>query len=259
MAKKDPPKPTTRIGTPTSDTDRFRMRGKDTLSEIVGEMSFAQAFYLCVTGREATPEVARIFDSCLIILMDHGITPTALVARMVEESVPDDVQIPVAAGIMMIGNKFAGTMQGCAQILQDCKAAGGDQRAWLADKVAEYRAAKKFIPGFGHPYYFPEDPRAARLFQIARDNGASGEYIDMVQVLGEEIDKAAGRHLTLNVTGALGAVLSEIDYPVPVMRSASVVGRAAGLVAHIYEEKQHPIAPAVTGFINAIEYMDPDQ
>ena len=33
-------KPFTRIGTPTSDTDRFRMRGRDVLSEILGEKSF---------------------------------------------------------------------------------------------------------------------------------------------------------------------------------------------------------------------------
>jgi citrate synthase len=124
--------------------------------------------------------------------------------------------------------------------------------------VASYRAQKRFIPGFGHPYYKPEDPRAARLFEIARANGAAGNYIDLVQVLGEEIDKAAGRHLTLNVTGALGAVLNEIAFPVDVMRSVAVIGRAAGLVAHIHEEKQNPIVPTVTDFINGIEYVDPE-
>ena len=76
--------PTTRIGTPTSDTDRFRMRGKDVLSEIIGEMSFTEAFYFIVTGRELTKEQAKTFDACVIILMDHGITPQALVARVVE-------------------------------------------------------------------------------------------------------------------------------------------------------------------------------
>ncbi len=77
-------------------------------------------------------------------------------------------------------------------------------------------------------------------------------------MLGEEIDKAAGRHLTLNVTGALGAVLNEIGFPVDVMRSVAVIGRAAGLVAHIHEEKQNPIVPDVVGFINGIEYVEPE-
>ena len=248
--------PRTRIGTPTSETTKFRMRGKDVLAEIIGEKSFSEAFYLIVTGREPSPGEVKIFDSCLIILMDHGITPMALVARVVEDAVPTDIQVPVAAGILMVGNKFAGTMAGCGQILQDCKAAGGDPREWLAAKAAEFRAQKRFMPGFGHPYYKPEDPRSARLFDIAMKNGAKGDYIELVKILGEEVDKVAGRHLTLNVTGALGAILSEIDFPVEVMRACSVVGRAAGLVAHVLEEKSNPITPALVDFVNNIEYVE---
>ena len=40
---KDRLSPTTRIGTPTSDTERLRIRGRNVLEEIVGEMSFAEA------------------------------------------------------------------------------------------------------------------------------------------------------------------------------------------------------------------------
>ena len=248
--------PTTRIGSATSDTSQFRMRGKDVLSEIVGHMSFTEAFYFIVTGRELTREQGRIFDACVIVLMDHGITPQALVSRLVHDAVPTDLQVPVASGLLMVGNRFAGTMAGCGRILQDCMAQDGDRRAWLADKVASYRAQRRFIPGFGHPYYKPEDPRAARLFEIAEANGARGEYIALVKMLGEEVDRAAGRHLTLNVTGALGAVLSEIDFPVEVMRACSVVGRAAGLVAHVLEEQSSPIVPDVVDFVNAIPYVE---
>lgn len=250
-------KPTTGIGTPLPDNKRFLMRGKDVLGEIMGRMSFTETFYFIVTGREPSPSEVRIFDSALIILMDHGITPHALVSRLVENAVPTDIQVPVAAGLLMVGNRFAGTMAGCGQILSDCMAQDGDNRAWLAEKVAELRAQKSFIPGFGHPYYKPEDPRATRLFEIARENGAKGDYIDLVMMLNEEVDKAMGMHLTLNVTGGLAAVLSEIAFPVEVMRSCSVVGRAAGLVAHVYEEKTNPIVADVMDFVNGIEYVDP--
>ena len=250
-------KPTTSIGTPLTDNTRFLMRGKDVLAEIMGKMSFTEAFYFIVTGREPSPAEVRIFDSALIILMDHGITPHALVSRLVENAVPSDVQVPVAAGLLLVGNRFAGTMAGCGEILNQCRDQDGDRRAWLAEKVAELRAQKRFVPGFGHPYYKPEDPRATRLFEIARDNGVTGEYIDLVHVLGEEVDKAMGKHLTLNVTGGLAAVLSEIAFPVEVMRSCSVIGRAAGLVAHVYEEKTNPIVDDVMAFVHDIDYLDP--
>ncbi len=250
-------RPTTRIGTPLPDNTRFLMRGKDVLGEIMGKMTFTETFFFIVTGREPSPGEVRIFDSALIILIDHGITPHALVSRLVENAVPTDIQVPVAAGLLLVGNRFAGTMAGCGQILNDCMAQDGDRRAWLADKVAELRAQNRFVPGFGHPYYKPEDPRATRLFEIARANGAKGDFIDLVHVLGEEVDKAMGKHLTLNVTGGLAAVLSEIAFPVEVMRACSVIGRAAGLVAHVYEEKTSPITADVMDFVYGIEYVDP--
>ena len=55
----------------------------------------------------------------MVILMDHGITPTALVARMVHDSLPEDVQLPMIAGTMMVGNKFAGTMAGAGAIFRE--------------------------------------------------------------------------------------------------------------------------------------------
>jgi citrate synthase len=249
-------KPFTRIGTPTSDTERFRMRGRDVLSEILGEKSFAEAFYLIVTGRDLPENHVRVFDSCMVILMDHGITPTALVARVVHDSMPDDVQLPMIAGTMMVGNKFAGTMAGAGALFREAIEKGGDKREWAQEVVARFREQKKFIPGYGHPYYFPTDPRADRLFQIAMEGGCTGEYIECAKILAEEIEKARGKPLTLNVTGALGAVLNEVAFPVEVMRAVAAVGRAAGLIGHIYEEMQHPIAPSVWEFINSIEYRE---
>lgn len=248
----------TYIGSPRSDTTRLRMRGKDVLTEIVGEKTFAEAFYFIVTGRMPEPHQTRVLDAALIILMDHGLTPTALVARLVADSVPDDIQVPMAAGMLMVGNKFVGSMAGAGELLTEGMAHEGDKRAWAAETVREYRAIRKHIPGFGHSYYTPTDPRAERLFGIAEQAGVSGDYIELIRMLGEEVDKAAGRHLTLNVTGALGAVLKEIDFPVEIMRAVAAVGRGAGLAAHIHEEKQKPVVPELTDLANSIEYSEQD-
>ena len=149
-------KPFTHIGTPTSDTKRFRMRGKDVLSEIIGVKSFAETFYLLVTGRDLPENHVRTFDACMVILMDHGITPTALVARMVHDSLPDDIQLPMIAGAMMVGNKFAGTMAGAGAIFKEGAAHGGDKREWAAGVVKRFREEKKFIPRLWPPLLLPD-------------------------------------------------------------------------------------------------------
>lgn len=256
MTKRDN-KPTTRIGTPTSDAARLKMRGKDTLSEVVGEMSFAEAFYFIVTGKEPDETQARVFDAALVILMDHGLTPTAVVSRLVHDSVPDDIQVGMAAGLLMVGNKYAGTIQGAGALLAEGMDYDGDPRDWAKEVIRDFREKKKRIPGFGHPYYKDADPRAERLFEIARNAGVKGDYIERIKILEEEIEKSAGKKIVLNVTGALGAVLSEIHFPPKAMRAVSAVGRAAGLTAHMLEEDDRPITPGVVEFVNAIDYEDP--
>ncbi|NKB21063.1 MAG: citryl-CoA lyase [Alphaproteobacteria bacterium] len=242
MSKPTPNQPTTQIGSTHSDTDTLTIRGLDTLSGIVGEKTFTETFFFIVTGTMPTPGQTTCFDACLNILMDHGLTPSALVARLTEDSVPEDMQVAISAGLLLVANRHVGTMSGAGHLLADGIAVDGDPERWAADIVTDYRAQKKRIPGFGHPHYFPEDPRAARLFEIAEEAGCGGQYMALMKLLEQEIERAMGRRLVLNVTGAMAAVLSEIGFPVEGMRGVAVVGRAAGLVAHIVEEKNTGLA-----------------
>ncbi|MCO5396630.1 citryl-CoA lyase [Ralstonia sp. 21MJYT02-11] len=230
------------------------MRGRDTLAEVVGSMTFTEGFYFIVTGCQPTPAQARVLDAALLILMDHGLTPSALVARLVADSNPEDIQIPLAAGALMVGNKFAGTMVGAGRILSEGMEFKGDKKAWAVNVVRQYRESGRRIPGFGHPYYQSVDPRAERLFSVARDVGVKGTYIDLLNTLHEAVNASAKRTITLNVTGALGAVLHEIGFPVGAMRAVAVVGRCAGLVAHVEEERKSPISPDIYTFSEFIEY-----
>jgi citrate synthase len=257
MTEKPPEKPVTRIGSAHARTDILTMRGRDTLSEIVGEKTFTETFYFVVTGRLPDAGETRCFDACLTVLMDHGLTPSALVARLVEDSVPDDMQVPIAAGLLLVANRHVGTMSGAGRLLAEGMAQGGDAKEWAAGVVARFREQKRRVPGFGHPYYFPEDPRASRLFEVAREAGCAGRHIELIHLLGDAIEASMGRRLTLNVTGAMAAVLSEIGFPVEAMRGVAVVGRAAGLVAHVYEEKQAGIARRLTAL--ADEEFTPDE
>jgi citrate synthase len=63
-----------------------------------------------------------------------------------------------------------------------------------------------------------------------------------LRTLARAVDEAYGRHITINATGAVAAVLGEIGFPHEVMRGVAVVSRAAGLVGHILEERREPAA-----------------
>ena len=55
--------------------------------------------------------------------------------------------------------------------------------------------------------------------------------------------------LPLNATGAMGAILCELDIDWRLARGIAVIGRAVGLVGHIAEELRNPIAAEIWGRI----------
>jgi len=64
-------------------------------------------------------------------------------------------------------------------------------------------------------------------------------------MLSAELDRASGRHITINATGAIGAVCSEMGFSWKVCRGIGVFARAVGLVGHIVEEMNNPISREV--------------
>lgn len=212
-------------------------RGLDLMTDILGKRDFAETMYLLITGRLPESWERTIFDASLITLMEHGLTPHAIVTRLVADSNPSQVQVAIASGLMCVGEVFAGTMEGCGYLLLE--GLKSDERAaWCESTVAGYRKDKRPLPGFGHPLHKPDDPRTKRLFELARETGAKCEAIELLEQFGKAVDAAYGRHLTINTTGAIAALLIEIGITPGIMRGVAVTSRAAGLTAHIAEEQQ---------------------
>jgi len=194
---------TTSIATATAD-DVF-IRGKSLCRELIGRVTFTEMLFFQILGRPPTPAQTRVVDACLVTLMEHGLTPSAVAARLVYGS--------------------------AAEAMQD-----GEARA-IAD---EHRRARKPVAGFGHPQHRPDDPRSPVLLALARAEGVAGAHVDAVEALGRAVDAASGRHITLNATGAIAALLGDCGVPASILRGFALIARAAGLVGHIHEEQQRP-------------------
>ena len=100
--------PKTRIA--TSDATTVTIRGKSLMHDLIGKMSFTETMYFLIKHRPPTPAETKVLDACLVTLMEHGFTPSSLIARMAFDSVPDQVQVAMAAGLLSIGGVFVGTM-----------------------------------------------------------------------------------------------------------------------------------------------------
>ena len=174
--------------------------------------------------------------------MEHGLTPSAIATRMVHASAPEALQAGVAAGLLAVGSRFVGTMEQAAQILAEIVDDPAGVEAAATRIARAHRADRRPVPGFGHHLHKPDDPRPPRLFAVAQAHGVAGRHIGALKALGAAVDAEAGRHITINATGAVAAVLMEIGVEPEIMRGFAVISRAAGLVAHIAEERERPAA-----------------
>lgn len=229
-------KPSTRIGRHT--VDKIYIRGESLVDDLIGKLSFTEMMYFQLMGAKPTAAQTKILDAVLVTLMEHGITPSVIATRMIYDSCPEAVQAAVAAGLLGVGSTFIGTMEGCAANLEEILSAPEGEAARAKAIAQRVRAARKAIPGFGHPHHKPDDPRSPRLLQVAEEAGVPGRHIRALRLLAKEVDEAWGRHLTINATGAVAALLGEIGIPQPIMRGIAVISRSAGLVGHIREEQQ---------------------
>ena len=215
-----------------STRDRIVVRGKDLPGEILGHLNFGDMAFLELTGRIPETNESRMFNAMVVTLVEHGVTPSALAARLTYLGAPEAMQSAVAAGLLGLGSVFVGSMEGVAKLCSEAFAEGTADVAALLSRL-------KRVPGLGHPLHKPLDPRTVRLFEIARETGFYGRYCRFME------DIARQKKLTLNATGAIGALACELGLDWRCVRGLGVMARAVGLVGHILEEARNPMAEEI--------------
>jgi citrate synthase len=159
------------------------------------------------------------------------------------------MQGAVAAGLLGVGSVLVGSMEECGMLLTRIAAADAGPEAAVEEIVREYRSSGRRVPGVGHSIHVDGDPRAARLFEIAEACGRAGSHVNAMHALARAAERASGRSLPINATGAVAAVLLELGVPWRVHRGFALISRTVGLIAHIDEETRAPITPAIRALL----------
>jgi len=228
-----------------STPDSITLFGRSLPDEILGKVSFGDMAFLELTGDLPGEAQSRMFNAMLVTLVEHGLTPSALATRLTYLGAPEAMQAAVAAGLCGLGSVFVGSVEGSAQILQEAmpKPDASANIPELARAIVDqFEGQKAIVPGIGHPFHKPIDPRTPRLVTIAEETGFSGPYVQLIQEVAAEAGRRKGRPLPANATGILGALCCEMGFDWQICRGLGVMARAVGLVGHILEESRRPIA-----------------
>jgi citrate synthase len=236
----------TDIGSSTPDS--ITVFGRNFTTEILGHLSFGDMAFLELTARVPSPAESKMFNAMLVTLVEHGLTPSSLVARLTFLGAPESLQAAVAAGLCGLGTVFVGSIEGSAKLLREVMpepAPGADLAALACIVVDRFEADRAIVPGIGHPFHKPIDPRTPRLLELARETGFDGPYVGLIQAVAAEAARRKGKPLPMNATGVLGALCCELGLDWRICRGLGVMARAVGLVGHILEEMRSPMARAV--------------
>jgi citrate synthase len=220
------------------------VRGRDLARELIGKIGFTDHFWLLLTGAMPTPAQRRILDATLVALAEHGLVPSVQVSRMTLAAAPEALQGAVAAGILGCGSVVLGSSEAAGQFYAAIAAqiAAGTEPAQAAKSVIlDHRAARRPIPGYGHPLHKGADPRAGRLLAVADEVGSAGTHIEIAKLVERLLPELIGKPLALNISGAIPAVLLDAGYPLGALKGVPILARTAGLIAHLLEEQSRPI------------------
>jgi citrate synthase len=233
------------VGWSTAST--ITVAGADLAEELMGTVSFAALAFRLASDRYPTPSEERLFNAVLVSLADHGMTPTALAARLTYTGAPESLQGAIASGLLGAGNVFLGVVEDTAEflggLLAELDTAAVDDealRAVAASAVAAHRAERRRVPGLGHPVHVDTDPRVPRMYAIASEEGLVGPHLRLLQLVAEE-QAVSGRRLPINGAGVAGAALADLGFAWQILRGFALLARTAGLLGHLTEEMRRPL------------------
>ncbi len=254
----EPAKIVTGIG--KAELNRILVRGYDLNKELVGKITFTEMTSLILRGRLPTPDEARMLDALLIILVEHGMISHVVAARLIYHCAPEAIQAAVAAALCGAGSVHLGSSEWSAKMLTEAMppdAENPDFAAIAASIMDDYSKRKQRIPGIGHRTHAEGDPRADALFAIARETGVYGQYCELIQALSKLATERRKRLIPVNVTGAIAAIALDMGYPWQITKAFALIGRTLGVMGHIAEEIQKPMAPQIDAAIKQALVYEP--
>jgi len=227
----------TAIGMANSDT--ILIRGYS-LVDMMGNISLPGMFSLLVKGELPSVAEEKILEAILVSCAEHGVRPPSIQAAVQIASGGVQFQACVAGGILACGDSHGGAVENIMEIFEKAKKRMEEEGMSPEDMgrqiLVDAKAAKRRLPGYGHPVH-PIDPRTVRLMAMAKEYGVYGKVCAMAESMVGMTKDIMGRHLPLNVDGAVGALLTEMGFDWRVGKGVFLLGRVFGITAHVLEDK----------------------
>ena len=219
-------------------TTKGIMLRKKPLLELVEEADFVSTLFLSITARKPKKNELKILNAILVASIDHGINPASGFVPRVVASSGNDILTCMASSLLALGPYHGGAITSAMKVLKQVSEDGEDMEKACENLIDNFRLEKKRVPGFGHPKYRKEDPRATLLFKMARKAELDIIFMNLAKQMEHSLEQKLNRKLVLNIDGAIAALLLTLGIDPIAGNAIFGLARVAGSIAHITEEQK---------------------
>lgn len=221
---------------------RIDIRGH-AIQDLIGNLSFTEMIWLMLRNEKPKLDEVKLLEAALVASVDHG---------------PQAPSIASARMAVTCGLGLNGAMGTAVHMLDDVHGGAGQQLVDLLHKISEneelndkemeeilavYRKeVNPYVPGFGHRFHKPVDPRAPRLMSIvegAKKNGVvKGNFMKIALQIERVLEKMKCKSVPMNIDGATAVIYAELGFASELARGLFCLARSVGAMAHGYEQMQ---------------------
>jgi citrate synthase len=211
-------------------------RGYDPI-EPRNDLTVAENFLYMLHGKDPDPEMARLFDMCLVLHAEHTINASTFSVLVSGSTLASPYGVIAAAIGTLSGPLHGGANERVVEMLEEI-GSPENVKPWLDKQLAK----KAKIWGFGHREYSVKDPRAtilqAHMEKLARGRGGKHSHLfDTALALEEAVnERLGGKGIYANVDYYSGILYSEMGIPTDQFTPVFAISRAAGWLAHWREQ-----------------------
>lgn len=221
----------------------IRFRGMP-IEALIGSVSFPQMIWLMTRGALPTREQARLLECALVAAVDHGPQAPSIATARMAVTCGLGLNGAMASAVNMLDDVHGGAGEQAVELYNWIDTAtrdGADLTEATAQMIDKWQSERtKFVPGFGHRFHKPEDPRAPRLLSLVDDAAAAGtvrgNFAAIGRALQKELNTRKGKPVPMNIDGATAVIYAELGFAGPLARGLFCLSRSVGVIAHAWEQ-----------------------
>ncbi len=241
-------KPSNFICTISDDRGEELLYGKMPISEVFKQdIGVGGVLSILWFKRQLPAYATKFIEMAIMVTADHGPAVSAAHNTIVAARAGKDLMSSVASGMLTIGPRFGGAIDGAAQMFSDAY----DRGLTPAQFVEEMKQKGENIQGIGHLIKSVSNPdmRVTIMKGYAKKHFKTTLLLDYALEV-EKVTTAKKDNLILNVDGCIGICFVDLlrselskeeadEYiKMGALNGLFVLGRTIGLIGHFLDQKR---------------------